>query len=85
MRLLSLGSADGADVVYRLLDQLHGGNFGPIAALLVDQIHATDAAVYCWSTHRAHALCPVHRWPGSYAAHHGLRPMVTSRMTTEPS
>ena len=64
-------------MVNRLLDQLNGGELGPILALLVDQTHATDAAVYCWSTHRSRALCPVHRWPGSYAAHCGLRPMVT--------
>jgi hypothetical protein len=77
MRLLSLGCATGADVVQRLLNQLHRGEHGPIEALLVDQSHATDADVYCWSTHRTHATCAVHRWPGSYAAHCGLRPAVT--------
>lgn len=75
MRLLSLGCCSDAAVVTRILDGLHGAH--GIDALLVDQGTSTDAAVYCWSTHRAEALCPVHAWPGVMAASKGLRPPVT--------
>ncbi|MEZ4471995.1 MAG: hypothetical protein R3F60_14610 [bacterium] len=74
MWVLTLGECGSATRVQRVLEGLHARR--PVSGLLVDHACPTDAAVYCWSTHRTVEVCPVWTWPGVVAVQRGERPPV---------
>ncbi|MEZ4464840.1 MAG: hypothetical protein R3F43_10145 [bacterium] len=69
MWVLTLGECGSATRVQRVLEGLHARR--PVSGLLVDHACPTDAAVYCWSTHRTVEVCPVWTWPGVVAVQRG--------------